>query len=121
MFNISEMGITRENTITDISPERIIFIFFMIVSSQTDSLQEGTDTEMILIIHDYLKEARVSLFKASNYFSNSESASDIAAFVCVVHNSNEVRGCEYEGIISQFQSFVKTILRQSTTFSNRDL
>ena len=112
MLNISEMGITRKITITDISPERIIFIFFMIVSSQTDSLQEGTDTEMILIIHDYLKETGVSLFKARNDFSNSESASNIAAFVCVVHSSImiEVRGGEHVGIISQIQSFVKTFL-----------
>ena len=86
VFDISQMGITRKITITDISPERIIFIFFMIVSSQTDSLQEGTDTEMILIIHDYLKETGVSLFKACYFFSNSESADDIAAFVCVVHS-----------------------------------
>ena len=76
----------------------------MIISSQTNSLQEGTDAEMILIIHDYLKETGVSLFKACYFFSNSESADNIAAFVCVVHNSNEieVRGCEYEDIISQF-------------------
>ena len=59
---------------------------------------------MIFIVKNILKETRVSLFKASNDFTNSESADNIAAFVCVVHNSDEIeiRDGEYEGIISQF-------------------
>ena len=67
---------------------------------------------MVLVIEDNFKEAGTTLFKASDCFSDGECASDIAAFVCVVHSSImiEVRGGEHVGIISQIQSFVKTFL-----------